>query len=205
MDFSLTHLYLLSGLVLHKAVWEILKVRDGHVRRAPNTTLRSRVLSASKIVILAAIVVQIFAPEFAPISDAPMLLRMVGLAIYTAGLIMAVVARFELGRNWSDIEKSRVQQSHRLVANGMYRWVRHPIYTGDLLLLLGLELALNSWAVLGVVAIALYVRRQAAVEERALMKTVAGYEEYCRHTPRFFPFWWAGLEQGPPRSRSAPA
>jgi len=66
--------------------------------------------------------------------------------------------------------------------------VRHPIYTGDLLLLLGLELALNSWAVIGVVAMAVYVRRQAIREERNLLEKIPGYDQYCRCTARFVPF-----------------
>jgi protein-S-isoprenylcysteine O-methyltransferase Ste14 len=75
-----------------------------------------------------------------------------------------------------------------LVAHGIYRWVRHPIYAGDLLLLLGLELALNSWAALGVLPLALYVRQKAAGEERDLARTLAGYDDYCRRTARFLPF-----------------
>jgi protein-S-isoprenylcysteine O-methyltransferase len=113
-------------------------------------------------------------------------LRAVGIAIYTLGLMMAVVARCQLGRNWSDIEKSRVKRDHMLVAHGIYRWVRHPIYAGDLLLL-GLELALNSWAALGVLPLALYVRQKAAGEERDLARTL-GYDDYWRRTGRFLPF-----------------
>jgi protein-S-isoprenylcysteine O-methyltransferase Ste14 len=101
---------------------------------------------------------------------------------------MAIVARCQLGRNWSDIEKSRVKGDHALVAHGIYRWVRHPIYAGDLLLLAGLQLALNSWVVLAVLPLALYVRQKAAGEERDLAKTLAGYDDYCRRTARFLPF-----------------
>lgn len=130
------------------------------------------------------------APEIAPTSSEPQPLRISGLTIYTLGLLMAIVARLQLGRNWSDIEKSRVKRDQILVAHGLYRWVRHPIYAGDLLLLLGLELALNSWAVAGVVVLALYVRQQATREERALaescpvMKIIAAaLRDSCRAFP----------------------
>jgi protein-S-isoprenylcysteine O-methyltransferase Ste14 len=81
-----------------------------------------------------------------------------------------------------------VKQGHALVTHGLYRYVRHPIYTGDMLLLLGLELALNSWCALGVIALALYVRAQTIREESNLLKSLPGYDEYCRHTSRFLPF-----------------
>jgi len=185
MEVSLIRIYLLAGLILHKAVWEILKRRGAGAAPAPAPASKARVLSLIKIAILAGIVAQTLAPEIAPISSQPQTLRAVGIAIYTLGLMMAVVARCQLGRNWSDIEKSRVKRDHMLVAHGIYRWVRHPIYAGDLLLLLGLELALNSWTALGVSPLALYVRQKAASEERDLARMLAGYDDYCRRTPAF--------------------
>jgi protein-S-isoprenylcysteine O-methyltransferase Ste14 len=188
MEVSLLRLYLVGGLILHKAVWEILKRRGAGAAAPPAPSRKSRVLSLIKMAILAGIVAQTLMPEIAPISGQPQTLRAVGVAIYTLGLMMAIVARCQLGRNWSDIETSRVKRDHRLVAHGIYRWVRHPIYAGDLLLLLGLQLALNSWAVLGVLPLALYVRQKAAGEERDLARTLSGYDDYCRRTARFLPF-----------------
>jgi protein-S-isoprenylcysteine O-methyltransferase Ste14 len=192
MEVSVIRIYLLGGLILHKAVWEVLKRRSGlqpaTAASASAPPLKTRLLSLLKIAILAGIVAQTLAPEIAPISNQPHTLRAVGVAIYTLGLMMAIVARCQLGRNWSDIEKSRVKHDHMLVAHGIYRWVRHPIYAGDLLLLLGLQLALNSWAVLGVLPLALYVRQKAAGEERDLARTLAGYDDYRRRTARFLPF-----------------
>lgn len=188
MEFSLLRLYLLSGLILHKAVWEVLKRGGNRAAPAPTPSPKARALSLVKIAILGGIVAQTFAPEIGPISSQPEALRAAGFVIYTLGLAMAIVARIQLGRNWSDIEKSRVKGDHALVAHGIYRWVRHPIYAGDLLLLAGLELALNSWAVLAVLPLALYVRQKAAGEERDLAKTLAGYDDYCRRTARFLPF-----------------
>ncbi|HEY7333268.1 MAG TPA: isoprenylcysteine carboxylmethyltransferase family protein [Bryobacteraceae bacterium] len=188
MEISLLRLYLLSGLILHKAVWEVLKRREPRKAPAPAVPLKSRVLSMVKIAILAGIVAQTLAPEIAPISSQPQALRLVGFIVYSLGLAMAIVARFQLGRNWSDIEKSRVKGDHILVAHGIYRWIRHPIYAGDLLLLLGLELALNSWGVAGVLLLAVYVRQKAAGEEKDLARTLAGYDQYCRRTSRFLPF-----------------
>jgi protein-S-isoprenylcysteine O-methyltransferase Ste14 len=181
-------IYLLSGLVFHKAVWEIMKrrVRTGAPQESPAPG--ARVLSALKIAILAAIVVQTQLPDVLPITDTPRNLRLAGLILYTAGLLIAVSARIQLGRNWSDIEKSFLTDRHLLVVRGLYGFVRHPIYTGDVMLLAGLELALNSWAIATVIPLVLYVRMQAVKEERRLLDSLPGYDQYYRRTSRFIPF-----------------
>jgi protein-S-isoprenylcysteine O-methyltransferase Ste14 len=187
MHLDWMRIYLVGGLVLHKAVWEIMKRRDGAPAPAKNRTMKSQILSLIKIAILAGIVGQALGLDILPLPGQPDL-RAAGMIVYTAGLLTAVVARLQLGRNWSDIEKSYVKRDHALVARGLYRYVRHPIYAGDLLLLLGLELAVESWAVLGVIAVAIYARRQAIREEHTLMQTLPGYAEYLRRTSRFIPF-----------------
>ena len=151
-------------------------------------SLKVRVLSGIKLVILLAILAQTVTPAFLPIANAPASLRTVGLVCFTLGLLTAIVGRVQLGRNWSDIEKSYVKRDHALVVHGLYRYIRHPIYAGDLLLLLGLEMALNSWCFLGAVALALYVRQQAIREERNLLESLPGYDQYCSRTARFVPF-----------------
>jgi protein-S-isoprenylcysteine O-methyltransferase Ste14 len=186
MELSWIRIYLLCGLLLHKAVWEVLKVRQG-AKQSPRP-LKVRLLSAIKVMVLLGVIVQVVIPDFLPISNTPSTLRMVGLALYTLGLVTAVAGRVQLGWNWSDIEKAYVKQDHALVSHGLYNYIRHPIYAGDLLLLLGLELTLNSWCVLGTLALAVYIRRQAIREEGQLRNALPGYDQYCRRTSRFLPF-----------------
>lgn len=188
MEISLLRIYLVGGLLLHKMVWELLKMRQGVAAKRPEPSLKVRLVSAAKLAILFGILVQTVVPEVLPLAAMPALSRALGFAIYTAGLLLAITARVQLGKNWSDIEKSYVLGDHALVAHGVYRYIRHPIYAGDVLLLLGLELTLNSWLVLVVVALAIYVRRQAIREERALRDSLPGYDQYCRRTARFLPF-----------------
>ena len=187
MEISFLRIYLLGGLVLHKALWESMKDRRGAPAKKERPR-KAQILSAVKVAILLAIAAQTLLPEFLPIAKDPAALRVAGAALYTLGLLAAMMGRVQLGRNWSDIEKSYVQQGHALVAHGIYRYVRHPIYAGDVVLLLGLELALNSWCALGVAALAIYVRRQTIREEGQLLRDLPGYEQYCRRTSRFLPF-----------------
>lgn len=166
-----------------------MKKRIGAPPREKAAAPRARLLSGLKVVILIGIVVQTILPaEILPITRQSTNVYTAGLVLYTLGLAIAVLARVQLGRNWSDIEKSFVVSGHSLVARGLYRFVRHPIYTGDLLLLAGLELALNSWGVLGVIPMAFYVRIQAMQEERKLLESLPGYDRYYRQTSRFVPF-----------------
>jgi protein-S-isoprenylcysteine O-methyltransferase Ste14 len=181
-------IYLLAGLVFHKAVWEIMKRRTKASASENPPAPKARALSALKVAILIAIIVQTLLPDVFPIVAEPEHLRLAGLILYTLGLIIAVSARVQLGMNCSDIEKSFVSDDHSLVARGLYRFVRHPIYTGDTILLAGLELALNSWGVAAVIPLVFYVRMQAMKEERKLLASLPGYEQYYRHTSRFIPF-----------------
>jgi protein-S-isoprenylcysteine O-methyltransferase Ste14 len=182
MDFL--RLYLLAGLVFHKLVWEIMKRGAASRPRGPAA------VRAVKLAILAGIVVQACIPDVLPIAGDPAALRIAGAAIYTAGLALAVAGRVQLGASWSDIEAAGVPANQVVVERGVYRYIRHPIYAGDLALLLGLELALNSWLVLGVVLLAPVVVRQALKEERLLAASLEGYPAYCTRTRRFVPFLW---------------
>jgi protein-S-isoprenylcysteine O-methyltransferase Ste14 len=147
-----------------------------------------RFVKAAKLAITLGLFTQIFVPAVLPIMSDPFVFRVVGTMVYTLGLLTAIMARIQLGSNWSDIEVGQVKRGHVVVKSGLYRYIRHPIYTGDLGMLLGFELCLNSWLVVAVVGIAMATIYQAIREERRLVKTVAGYDVYCERTKRFIPF-----------------
>ncbi len=75
----------------------------------------------------------------------------VGLALAVAGAVLSIVSRRLLGRNWS--ATVQLKQEHELITNGPYRFVRHPIYTGLLLLFLGNAVMVGDWR--GLLAVAL--------------------------------------------------
>jgi len=66
-----------------------------------------------------------------------------GLLMVVVGLAFAVWARVHLGRNWSGTVT--VKENHELVRSGPYAIVRHPIYTGLLLAMLGTVIVLGEW------------------------------------------------------------
>jgi protein-S-isoprenylcysteine O-methyltransferase Ste14 len=182
--------YLLAGLVLHKVLWETMKRRQ-HQHAPPHAPLplKTHLVKFIKLLILAAIIGQTVLPmDILPISGDPVMIRMAGVFIFTLGLLTAIAARIQLGSNWSDIEEGKIADRHAVVSSGIYGYIRHPIYTGDILLLLGLELCLNSWLVLGLVLLVPVVARQAIKEEQKLVTALPDYAEYIRRTRRFIPF-----------------
>jgi protein-S-isoprenylcysteine O-methyltransferase Ste14 len=84
-----------------------------------------------------------------------------------------------------------VQSSQTVVETGPYRYLRHPSYTGALMTLVGIGLALGNWAgmlaLLACMAIAYSYR--ISVEERALVAALGEpYKQYMRRTRRIIPF-----------------
>lgn len=184
----LLRVYLLAGLLAHKALWEILK-RKEHAAPKPVQNFSLRIVKAAKVALLLGVLVQTVLPfEVLKISPEPFSLRVAGVILYTAGLFTAMLGRLQLGKNWADIETPQVEGEIAVVSQGLYRYIRHPIYTGDLLLLLGLELSLNSWLALGLVALIPVVFQRAVGEEKMLAKRLAGYDSYVQRTKRFIPF-----------------
>ncbi len=59
-----------------------------------------------------------------------------------AGVLIAIWARFSLGRNWSGVVT--LKEGHELVTSGPYAAIRHPIYTALILLFLGTTLLVGT-------------------------------------------------------------
>lgn len=176
-------IYLLAGMILHKVVWEVL--RQGRDKRGRLQGFRP--IKAVKMAALAFLLAQPFLPALLPIAARPAVVHAAGLLLFTTGLVVAITARLQLGRNWSDLEAAAVLPGQALVRSGLYRCIRHPIYLGDLLLVAGLELALNSWLVLLALPLAAYIGRKAGQEEAILAAGFPGYREYAASSGRFLP------------------
>jgi protein-S-isoprenylcysteine O-methyltransferase Ste14 len=188
LESGLIRVVLVLGLAAHKLLWEVLKRRRPQVvpERGPRG-LMTVVAKTVKIFVLTFLVLQTLFLDILPIAAEPAAVRGIGFGFFLCGLAFAMVGRLQLGRNWADLEDYTILPDQMLVARGLYRYVRHPIYAGDVVLLMGLELALNSWLVLGVVPVVLVVVRQAFAEEHLLQRVLPGYAEYCTRTKRFIP------------------
>jgi protein-S-isoprenylcysteine O-methyltransferase Ste14 len=181
---------LFLGLVLHKLLWELLKARDGRrkTRYQAQGLIGKWFIKPLKLVVLVFFAVQTLFLNLFPIVQEGSILRICGMVIYFIGLGTAVLGRVQLGKNWVDLEDYQVLPEQSLTTNGIYRYIRHPIYSGDILLLTGLELALNSWLVVMALLPLGVAVKQALAEEALLTRVFPGYAEYCRRTKRFIPF-----------------
>ena len=86
----------------------------------------------------------------------------------------------------------KIYEGQKIVTTGPYAFVRHPNYVGDLILVLGIHLALGSWW--GLVAVALLIPAMVWKihdEEKLLGKDLPGYTEYTRKVRyRLVPYIW---------------
>lgn len=85
-----------------------------------------------------------------------------------------------------------VAADQRVISTGPYSIVRHPMYSGALVMLLGTPLALGSWwGLLMFVPMILTIAWRAIEEERLLLTNLRGYKAYCRRVRyRFMPLVW---------------
>jgi protein-S-isoprenylcysteine O-methyltransferase Ste14 len=111
-----------------------------------------------------------------------------GTALLVAGLVFAIWARITLGANWSGTVT--VKENHELIQTGPYHLVRHPIYTGLLLALLGSALAQDLWTSLAAVALFFFSFWIKLLREEQFMRETFGekYAAYCARTKRLVPF-----------------
>ena len=114
----------------------------------------------------------------------------IGTVLTIAGIAFAIWARFHIGRNWSGFVT--LKEGHSLVRTGPYALVRHPIYTGLLLAVLGTAIVHREIGAL--IAFALLVvewKRKSLLEERFMIDQFgAGYLEYRREVKGLIPFIW---------------
>ncbi len=189
-ETDLLRLFLFAGLLFHKLVWEVLKRRYQArklVKRSSGSFIK-RIVKSGKLFFLLFLMAQALFLNLLPITNQPGAVRTAGIILFSLGLAMSVTGRLQLGRNWSDLEDAQVLERHHLVTYGIYRYVRHPIYSGDLMLLVGLELALNSWLACLTIIPLVVVVRNIQREEAELAGAFSGYISYTRQSKRFIPF-----------------
>jgi protein-S-isoprenylcysteine O-methyltransferase Ste14 len=116
-----------------------------------------------------------------------LVLQVVGTILFAAGLALCVWARIYLGRNWG--MPMTKKEEPELVTSGPYRYVRHPIYSGLLLAILGTALATNLYLLIALVIAGAYFIYSATVEERLMTDTFpAQYGNYKAATKMLIPF-----------------
>jgi len=117
------------------------------------------------------------------------LLDVLALAVMICGLVIRWTAILTLGKFFT--VNVAIGEDHRIVQSGLYRFVRHPSYTGLLVIFFGMGLAFHSWLSLAtlILPIGAGLALRIAVEERALHAAFgADYDAYAARTWRLIPW-----------------
>ncbi|MHA2290274.1 MAG: methyltransferase family protein [Promethearchaeota archaeon] len=106
----------------------------------------------------------------------PFYVKVIGLVVLNCGLI---IMDFAMVQNAYASKILDINKDQKLIDTGLYGHVRHPLYTGAILMILGLPIALGSWislipAAFGSLALIIRIR----FEEKMLIDGMEGYEEY---------------------------
>ncbi|MEE9466137.1 MAG: isoprenylcysteine carboxylmethyltransferase family protein [Candidatus Neomarinimicrobiota bacterium] len=121
----------------------------------------------------------------------PLGLQVAALVIAVLGYALGVWA-LAVNSFFSQIVRIQEERDHRVVTSGPYRFVRHPGYTGTILFELAVPVMLGSWWAfgLGVIIAILFIIRT-TLEDKTLLRELAGYDDYARQTSyRLLPPIW---------------
>jgi protein-S-isoprenylcysteine O-methyltransferase Ste14 len=127
-------------------------------------------------------------PAFADYAFKP-LLAWLGVVVLIAALVMFRVTHKQLGRNWSVTLETR--QQHALVTEGLYGYVRHPMYSSFLLFAIAQALLLPNWiaGLSGLAGISFLFFSRVNREEALMIETFGeDYRVYMRRTARIVPW-----------------
>ena len=133
-----------------------------------------------QILLIALVVV---AASLGPHWPARLILLVIGVVVAVAGGLAMVWGGRTLGHALTPYPSPRGQHLER----GPYRFIRHPMYGGGIVLALGVSLASSPWALVPTAALVPYFLLKARYEEGLLAQADPGYSEYLgRVRKRFF-------------------
>ena len=117
-------------------------------------------------------------------------IKNIGLGIYITGMLLVLVSMNanEFAETTVNIQESRGQ---KVIDTGIYSLVRHPMYTGFIFFIIGVNIWLGTFLSLtvSIIFLAIALRFRINIEEKTLLKDLEGYENYCKKVKaRLIPF-----------------
>ena len=110
----------------------------------------------------------------------------VGMGLVAIGGLVVIAAIWQLRHAISPFPSPKATAN--LIDNGVFRWVRHPIYTGILAVSFGYALISGSvWKALVALTLLVLFQFKARYEEQLLKKNFDQYSKYMEKTGRFLP------------------
>ena len=118
-----------------------------------------------------------------------MIVSYIGFCLYLSGGLLTIVARTQIGRFGT--AELITEEDHQLFTQGVYNYIRNPMYMGSLIAVIGFCFVFRCLVVLFITFILYFLglRMRILEEERILSeKFGAEYEEYKKRTKRLLPF-----------------
>ncbi|OBF07094.1 isoprenylcysteine carboxylmethyltransferase family protein [Mycobacterium sp. 852002-10029_SCH5224772] len=156
--------------------------------RAEPRTAQKFIITASFLGLFATMVFSALDHRFGW-SSVPAWLSLLGDVLVAAGLGIAMLV---IVQNSYAAATVTVEAGQTLVSGGLYRFVRHPMYVGNVIMMIGIPLALGSyWGLLFVIPGAVVLTLRIVDEEKLLIHELPGYREYAERVPyRLVPYVW---------------
>jgi protein-S-isoprenylcysteine O-methyltransferase Ste14 len=180
--------FIAVGLIRMPHMRRSRRIRIARSRTGPRETIRNRLSQVAALLPLVWIATPAFA--FADYRLRPLAFAAGG-GFLAAGLWLFYRSHADLGESWSS--ELDVREGHRLVTDGIYGRVRHPMYVAFLLFALSGAIVIPNWVV-GPSFLTLWVSVLAlriGPEERMMVEEFGPeYEEYVRRTKRLVPGIW---------------
>ena len=178
--------FLISGIYRRRARTQEF------IRRQEEGLLVLVLRLAAAIPLLLVITLNIFLPELMGWSrfSLPRWLRLVAMSLAIGSVLWLWWVFRSIGSNIS--ETILTKDSHELVTSGPYRWIRHPLYAGALVLLITISLVLTDYFILGYAVIGLLAFRLLVIpaeEEQLLEAFGEDYECYQSRTGAMLPWF----------------
>lgn len=115
--------------------------------------------------------------------------QLLGIVLILESLALHFWSRAHLGQYYA--ERVEVQPKHKVIDSGPYKHMRHPVITSFFGIAAGLFFVNPAITTLAALVYAIWdFTRAATLEEELLAKTLPGYADYARRTPRFLPRLW---------------
>lgn len=118
-------------------------------------------------------------------------LSIISIVLIILGLVVLVIASTAFNiKEFLGIETYEIKMESKLVTKGIYKFMRHPLYTGTILLLSGYFLYVPTLSVLIFLILTfVYIEIGSRLEEKKLLIEFGNdYTEYCKNVKRYFPF-----------------
>ncbi len=144
-----------------------------------STYWKDRLFVGTQFLLMAAYIIHVDLGYFNP-------LKLIGLGMTVCGGMVGLMAIWQLRHSISPFPSPKL--SAVLIDNGIFKWVRHPIYTGIMAMSFGYALVTGLfWKALIAVLLLILFQFKARYEEQLLQTRFEDYPSYMSKTGRFLP------------------